>query len=366
MTLLEKKRINHVALVVDGSSSIADYGLTKPIMDVLDGQVSWLAQLSKDTGDETRVSIYIFHESSVTCVAFDTDVLRLPSLRGHYRPYGGTPLLSGITQAVRDLKKTATMYGDHAFLVFALTDGEENTSHRATPATTPQAMRLTLAELGPQWTVGVLVPNFQGKLRVQGFGFEPGNVAIWNTNAAGVAEVGEEIKAATSSYFATRAAGGQGTKTLFANNVSTAQVASSGLSPVDPANFMIVPVALASTSTLPVVIPKKSITQKNPHGIKHVEIMPFIEETGRRYVAGSTFYELVKSEKFDPHKEVVLIHRQTKQVYKGEQCKKLLGLGATSTRVRPQPVKGGDYDVFIQSTSVNRHLPIGTRVLIFK
>jgi hypothetical protein len=143
-------------------------------------------------------------------------------------------------------------------------------------------------------------------------------------------------------------------------------VASSGLAPVDPANFMIVPVALASTSTLPVVIPKKSITKKNPNGIKHVEIMPFIEETGRRYVAGSTFYELVKSEKFDPHKEVVLIHRQTKQVYKGEQCKKLLGLGSTSTRVRPQPVRGGDYDVFIQSTSVNRHLPIGSRVLIFK
>lgn len=366
MTLLEKKRINHVALVVDGSSSIADYGLTGPIMDVLDGQVQWLAQLSKDTGDETRVSIYIFHEIRVTCVAFDTDVLRLPSLRGHYRPGGGTPLLSGITQAISDLKKTATMYGDHAFLVFALTDGEENTSYRATPATNPNLMRILLATLGAEWTVGVLVPNFQSKVRVQGFGFEPGNIAVWNTNAAGVAEVGEEIKAATTGYFTARAAGAQGTKTLFAQNVSAAQVASAGLAPVDPANFMIVPVALASTSTLPVVIPKKSITKKNPNGIKHVEIMPFIQETGRTYVAGSTFYELVKSEKFDPHKEVALIHRQTKQVYKGDQCKKLLGLGSTSTRVRPQPVKGGDYDVFVQSTSVNRHLPIGSRVLIFK
>jgi len=139
-----------------------------------------------------------------------------------------------------------------------------------------------------------------------------------------------------------------------------------GLAAVSPDTFMIVPVALASTSQIPVVIPKKSVTKKNPNGIKHVEIMPFIEETGRRYQAGGTFYELVKSEKWEPHKQVALIHRQTKQVYKGDQCKALLGLTGTSTRVRPQPVKGGDYDVFIQSTSVNRHLPIGSRVLIFK
>lgn len=366
MTLLEKKRINHVALVVDGSSSIEEYRLTGPIMDVLDGQVSWLAQLSKDTGDETRVSIYIFAEGTVTCVAFDTDVLRLPSLRGHYRPRGGTPMLSGTLQAITDLEKTARMYGDHAFLVFVLTDGEENTSHRAIPHASPVIMQQKLRSLGAEWTVGVLVPNFQSKIRVQGFGFEAGNVAVWNTNAAGVAEVGEEIKAATSNYFTGRAAGVRGTSTLFANNVTAAQVQASGMKPVDPNDFMIVPVALASTSQLQFVIPKKSITKKNPNGIKHVEIMPFIQETGRTYVAGNAFYELVKSEKYDPQKKVALIHRQTKQVYTGDAAKALIGLTGVSTRVRPQPVHGGEYDIFIQSTSVNRHLPIGTRVLIFK
>jgi hypothetical protein len=135
---------------------------------------------------------------------------------------------------------------------------------------------------------------------------------------------------------------------------------------IDPDAFMIIPVALASTSTLAYVIPKKSITKKNPNGIKHVEIMPFIQETGRTYVAGQAYYELVKSERFDPQKKVALIHRQTKKVYVGNEAKALIGLTGTSTRVRPQPVRGGDYDIFIQSTSVNRHLPIGSRVLIFK
>jgi hypothetical protein len=375
MTELKQRKINHVAFVIDESGSMEH--LAREVVKVFDAQVRWLAELSRDMDQETRVSLYTLTGTTVTCVLYDQDVLRLPSLAGNYTPRNGTPLVQAVAKAVEDLKLTPELYGDHGFLLFVLTDGDENTSHvpgesqymMASERVRVKAnyLRGILGGLGENWTIGCLVPDFRGKMLAEQFGFSKGNIAIWDASSAqGLNDAGEEIKAATSSYFTQRAAGVRGTNTLFAQNVSAAQVASSGLAPVDPANFMIVPVALASTSTLPVVIPKKSITKKNPNGIKHVEIMPFIEETGRRYVAGSTFYELVKSEKFDPHKEVVLIHRQTKQVYKGEQCKKLLGLGSTSTRVRPQPVRGGDYDVFIQSTSVNRHLPIGSRVLIFK
>lgn len=365
--LLVSKKINHVAIVIDESGSMA--GKERDVVTVVDQQVAWLAKLSQDMDQETRVSIYKFEQHTIECIAFDIDVLRMPSLRGHYKTKGGTPLISATLKAISDLKQTCQLYGDHGFLVFVLTDGEENTSHypQTRPYGTPQLLQNELRGLPENWTVGVLVPDFRGKMSAQSYGFSAGNIAIWDTTGkTGVSDAGEEIKAATSSYFTQRAAGVRGTNTLFAQNVSAAQVASSGMTPVSSDSFMIVPVALASTSSLAYVIPNKSKTKKNPDGIKHVEIMPFIEETGRKYVAGTTFYELVKSEKFDPHKQVVLIHRQTKQVYKGDQCKKLLGLGSTSTRVRPQPVKGGDYDVFIQSTSVNRHLPIGSRVLIFK
>jgi len=121
-----------------------------------------------------------------------------------------------------------------------------------------------------------------------------------------------------------------------------------------------------ATGDMQYVIPRKSITRKNPDGIRHVEIMPFVQATGRTYVAGTAYYELVKSEKYEYHKGVALIHRQTKKVYKGDEAKQLIGLTGTSTRVRPQPVKGGEYDIFIQSQSINRHLPIGSRVLLFQ
>jgi hypothetical protein len=373
MTGLKQRKINHVAFVIDESGSMQH--LTNEVVKVFDAQVRWLAELSTSMDQETRVSLYTLTGNTVTCVLYDQDVLRLPSLAGNYRPRNGTPLVQATAKAIEDLKKTPELYGDHGFLLFVLTDGDENTS--MVPGMSSYSMnsvevkanylRGIFGGLGDNWTVGCLVPDFRGKLLAEQFGFAKGNIAIWDaSSAAGLNDAGEEIKAATSSYFTARAAGVRGTNTLFANNVTAAQVQATGMKPVDPEKFMIVPVALASTSSLAYVIPNKSKTKKNPDGIKHVEIMPFIQETGRTYVAGNAYYELVKSEKYDPHKKVALIHRQTKQVYTGNEAKALIGLTGTSTRVRPQPVKGGEYDVFIQSTSTNRHLPIGSRVLIFK
>lgn len=369
-TLIQNKKINHVALVIDESGSIEDRRLTKAVIDVVDGQVAWLSQLSKDMDQETRVSIYTFSGKSANCVVYDTDVLRLPSLRDHYRPAGGTPMISGTLKAIEDLEKTAQLYGDHGFLIFVITDGEENTSAQATPFGTRSILTKRLAGLGANWTVGALVPDFQGKLRAQGFGFDPTNIAIWNaTSVGGVSDAGEDIKAATTSYFTTRSTGGSTRTGLFTGlvvkDVTAADVAATGMKPIDPSEFIIVPVALASTSTLEYVIPKKSITKANPHGVKHVEIMPFVQETGRRYIAGNAFYKLTKSERYDYQKDIVLIHRVTKKVYRGDACKKLIGLDGTSTRIKPQPVKGGEYDVYVQSTSVNRHLEVGGQVLLF-
>lgn len=364
MNGLKQRKINHVAFVIDESGSMNT--LRSEVVKVFDGQVAWLAQLSKDTDQETRVSLYTLSGSGVTCVLYDQDVLRLPSLAGHYHPNGGTPLVAAVVKSIEDLKKTPELYGDHGFLVFALTDGDENTSQVPTGYRSKSDwLQAVLRGLGDNWTIGCLVPDFRARMLAESFGFAKGNIAIWDTSSAqGLSDAGEEIKQATSSYFTQRAAGVRGTQTLFANKVTTAQVQASGMKPVDPSKFTIIPVALASTSALQFVIPKKSVTKANPNGIKHVEIQPFVQETGRTYVTGQAFYELVKSEKFEANKKVALIHRKTKQVYTGDEAKALIGLTGTSTRIRPQ-AETGDYDIFIQSTSLNRHLPVGSRVLLF-
>lgn len=370
-TAFKTHKKNNVFFVIDESGSMDD--LSDAVVKVFDGQIAWLAKLSQDMDQETRVTVFTIGGHGVKCVTFDTDVLRLPSLKGNYVPGGGTPLLEGVWRAVEDLRKLPQMYGDHAFLGFAITDGDENQSQLPGvgvyhgPAGKADFMRKLFAGLDDNWTVAALVPSVHGKVLAKNFGFPGGNITIWDaTSVKGLEDAAQEMKAATRSFYEGRAAGTRSTNTLFANQVTQAQVAASNLKPVDPDAFMIIPVALASTSSLGYVIPKKSITKKNPNGIKHVEIMPFIQETGRTYVAGQAYYELVKSEKFEANKKVALIHRQTKKVYVGEEAKALIGLTGTSTRIRPNPVGKGDYDIFVQSTSVNRHLPLGTRVLIFK
>lgn len=362
---------NHVFFVIDESGSMK--GKTDAVVKVFDNQVKWLAKLSTDMDQETRVTVLTISGNGVNCITFDTDVLRLPSLAGNYYPNGGTPLLEGVWRAISDLRKLPEIYGDHAFLGFAITDGMENTSNL--PGVGPydgasgkaKFMSELLGNLPDNWTVAALVPDLAGKRYAEEFGFPRGNLTIWDINSAtGLDDAGEEIRQATQSFYTGRAAGTRSTNTLFANQVTQAQVAASNLKAVDPDQFMIIPVALASTSSLAYVIPKKSITKKNPNGIKHVEIMPFIQETGRTYVAGQAYYELVKSEKFEANKKIALIHRITKKVYVGEEAKALIGLTGASTRIRPNPAGKGDYDIFVQSTSVNRHLPLGTRVLIFK
>lgn len=383
MTTLHQRKINHVAFVIDESGSMQS--LAREVVTVFDGQVRWLLDLSKKMDQETRVSLYTLGGQGVKCVLFDTDVHHLPSLKGHYVPQGGTPLIDATLKSIEDLGKTAQMYGDHGFLIFVLTDGEENSSLTKPPGYRVPAYGLgpygselgkiqikhlvdTIKALPENWTLGCLVPNINGKITAQGYGFDAGNIAIWDVNSAtGVSDAGEEIKQATESYYTSRASGIRGSKTLFsgitAANVTQAQVDASGMKAIDPSEFIIVPVV--ATGNMQYVIPKKSITKSRPDGLKHVEIMPFVEATGRRYVAGKAFYELVKSEKYEYHKDVALIHRQTKKVYKGEQAKALIGLTGTSTRIRPQAVKGGEYDIFVQSQSINRHLPLGSRVLLF-
>lgn len=361
MAKLEQNLINHVALVLDGSGSMRSHAAN--VVKVVDGLIEWLAKRSSDHDQETRVTVYVFdYHNNINCVIFDKDVLRLPSIAKFYSANGQTALIDATMQSQQDLDQTFTAYGDHAFLTFVVTDGYENDSRHK-----PEDLRRLLAAQGDNWTLAALVPSIRSKMDAQAYGFPAGNIEIWDTNSfTGVAEVGEKIREATDSFYTSRASGLRSSTTLFANNVTQAQVEASGMKEISPNDFMIVPVALASTSTLAYVIPKKSITRKHPDGIKHVEIMPFIQETGRTYVAGTTFYELVKSERFEANKQVALIHRQTKKVYRGDEAKALIGLTGTSTRIRPQAAKGGDYDVFVQSTSVNRHLPLGSRVLIFK
>jgi hypothetical protein len=84
--------------------------------------------------------------------------------------------------------------------------------------------------------------------------------------------------------------------------------------------------------------------------------------TGNPYVKGSTFYMLTKQEIIQKHKQIFIQNKKTKDVFQGVYARSLLGISEETTRVTP--LHTVDYDIFIQSTSLNRKLVSGTKVLI--
>lgn len=90
----------------------------------------------------------------------------------------------------------------------------------------------------------------------------------------------------------------------------------------------------------------------------------FVEtKTRRPYRLGEGYYQLTKPVEVQPQKTVALFDRRAYTVYTGANARNLIGLPSTHT-VRISPASHPNYEIFIQSTSVNRKLIGGTNLLL--
>jgi hypothetical protein len=303
---------------------------------VADMQVQYLAQRSQELDQETRATVYQFGNTT-ECLYYDKDVLRLPSIAQTYNIQGNTALIDATINCIEDLQKTATLYGDHAFLIYVLTDGQENSSRKTLPQ-----LKALLNNLPDNWTLAVFVPDQNGVFEAKKLGFAPGNIAVWDTSEKGIKEVGETIRRTTDAYMEARATGIRSTKGLFelgVGNVSDA-ILSDKLARVSGWAYKMYPVAAKE------------------------DISSFVaRNTGKPYRKGSAFYQLTKPEEVQPQKAVCVYSRHSDTLYEGAQARKTLGLPDYTVKVAP--VDHPAYDIFIQSTSTNRNLVPGTNVLVF-
>jgi hypothetical protein len=331
---MNENYINHVVLVLDASSSMSPH--QHELVKVADGQVQYLARRSQELDQETRISVYTF-ANDVRCLIYDKDALRLPSIKSLYRPSGMTALVDATLKSLDDLDQTATLYGDHAFLAFVLTDGQENRSLNK-----PQTLINRLNNRPGNWTVACLVPDQRSVHEAKGFGFPKDNIAVWDaTTAAGVVEVGETIQRATNAFMVGRSKGVSGTRSLF----STGE---------DAVN------ATTVKSTLTAV-------DKNKYKILHVNedsgIRDYVNAQGLRYSIGSGYYQLTKTETIQPQKQVIIREKGTDKVYTGSHARDILGL-PHGMSVRVKPDRNPSYDVFVQSTSTNRKVLKNTDLIV--
>jgi hypothetical protein len=91
-------------------------------------------------------------------------------------------------------------------------------------------------------------------------------------------------------------------------------------------------------------------------------IKEFVQEQGTAFKKGRGFYQFTKTETIQGYKELVLMDKKTGDMFEGKAARDMLGLPEDST-ARIKPTSLDKFDVFVQSTSVNRKLIGKTKFL---
>lgn len=369
--------INHITLLLDASGSM-DH-LKHKVVKVTDELVAFLAKKSREDNEETRISVYSFADTT-ECHIWDMDVFRLPSMKGLYRIQGMTAMADAVHLALDDTDMVPEKYGDHDFMYYLLTDGFENASRtrdgkRPAFGRTPvevlqEEMRKRFAALPNNRTMLGLAPDDRSAKQLYDFGFAKGNVALWDASTeAGLEQAVEQIKTAHTSYVATRSVTGvRGSSSVFVGGQVDAAAVKAKLTPLAHTAYEIVPV----TKTDKAFEKRKKATKKFPDGEVigwFVRIDDFLDKMYPPFYVGKGWYQLFSHgartrEKVQGNKMVAVMDKKTSQIYVGPEARQIVGLPDHDVTVAPDA--NPDYEIFVKSTSDNRHLPIGTKLLIMK
>lgn len=378
MSTKQQNYINHITLMLDASGSMSH--LQQKVVKVTDELVAFLAKKSKEDAQETRISVYSFADEA-ECHVWDMDVFRLPSVKGLYTIKGMTAMADAVHLALDDTETVPEKYGAHDFTYYLLTDGFENASRTRDgkrPAFGRTPVEVLQEEMQKRFTILPdnrimlgLAPDDRSARELYKFGYAKGNVALWDaTTEAGLEEAVEKIKESYTSYVATRAATGvRGTRTAFTvgGQVDAAAVKQK-LIPLAHTAYELVPVNKTATAFEKFDKPTKAYPNGKPLGW-FVRIDDFIGKVHPPFFVGKGYYQLFsadarRSEKVQGNKTIAVMDKKTSQIYVGPEARHVVGLPDHDVTVKPG--SNPDYEIFVKSTSENRHLPVGTKLLIMK
>jgi hypothetical protein len=196
-----------------------------------------------------------------------------------------------------------------------------------------------------RWTFAFLVPNGYGIRFSRSFGIPEGNIQEWDaTTAVGTETAFVTNTTAFSSYFTAKSGGVdkvKGSARSFYANLDglTVRKTRSALSEIT-----------------------KQVTFLT--ALRDCQIREAVLDSGLEWIKGAAFYQLIKTEKkVQDYKLVALRVKTSGKVYCGQEARDMLGIGNAIGTVRLVPGDHGKFDVFIQSTSVNRKIPKGSEVM---
>lgn len=254
-----------------------------------------------------------------------------------YPAQGNTPLYDAIDMMHRHLVALPDV-SDATVLIEVFSDGEENGSRQMTFNGIRELIRNIDAQ--PNWTI---TARTNARRQFEQIGIPSDNILVWDgqTEESLVNTVNTSLQARGS----------------FMKSVATGAITKSTSYYTDLSKVQVEDVQKVAADISPGV---KIYTTTGTEVIK-----PFIERMDGSFVKGTVFYQLTKTEDaVQDYKTVVVVNKKTGAAYGGRDARTILGFPHTGS-IKVKPGNHGDWDVFIQSTSINRKLPGGTKVLVW-
>jgi hypothetical protein len=260
----------------------------------------------------------------------------------------GTPLYDSVGSLIELFEKLpAAKDKDASFVIFAITDGQENSSCYWSDV--KLARRITELTATDRWSFIFRVPRGYGRDLQSKLGIPAGNIQEWDQTERGVVVAAKADAEAFTQYFAGRSLGATSTQKFYADltNVSASEVKAQ-LEDIS-SEVMLWPVSEADDGAVIV-----SFCEQRLSGF------------GKRMLKGAAFYQLTKPEaRVQDYKKILIRDKTTNAIYYGNAAKQMLGL-PTVGQIKLWPGQQGNYDVFIQSTSYSRKLVKNSQLLYWE
>lgn len=354
-----KTQKTYVGILLDGSGSMSLFENN--------GQVVQLANTMLDAGraevqgQEISARVTFFDDNKRDGSGNPVTLIREADLQSfkplekrEYVTYGGTPLRESIIRELTNFQaKSDARDPDVSFLLYVLTDGEENSS-RSIYSNFLLADTINSLQKTGRWTVVAYVPPGKKERTVKYTGLPEGNVKEWEATVRGMDDVIRTSGTTTQSYFSARKKGLRATDKFFAEVKDEKQISKALSNVTNDYN------AWTINETVGKEFGGVPFTSSVQSWVEVVKSLPF--DIGR------SFYQLTKPEKVQDRKSILLRDKRTGKIFSGplDDVCEMIGVPAFNGEFTLKPGNQGWFDIFIQSTSSNRILVRGSTLLYKK
>ena len=335
LTAKQQSALNtYYILLIDASGSMRGY--EKEVEQTIQQQ---LATIKANKVGKSFVSIYDFGAvaepdgNSGACrqLLFKADADT--AVYTGYQAVGSTPMYKCMNKAFKAHFGFEKGNNKDAAIMFVITDGQDTDG-----GLQEVTANIRKAQATDKWTIGAFCPPGATSI-FTALGIPPGNVKEWERSKAGFTQMQGQTQVASVFYSQSlRSTGQTKTANLFTPNLATLK-----------------------TKTVKKELTDRSKDFKSWQVEKEASIQEFVESKNTKFVVGAGYYPLTKPEKVQAYKAVAIVKKGTKEVYTGAEARELLGLPDVDTKVVPG--NHGDWDIYVQSTSHNRKLVRGTKLL---